>query len=150
MNDINAILLFAAIGCPLLCAVLLFAGKALGNPLTKGIAFVGFFAPAVIGFWLWAQYAPEIPGGYDFVSKTSTGLESFGIVLHLGLNGVSLPLFILAGVVGLAAGLYAMNSKADRLSQYLLLLLVMQAGLMGVFASVDIFFFYFFHIDFWI
>ncbi len=145
MNDINAILLFAAIGCPLLCAVFLFAGKSLGNSLVKGIAFVGFLAPAVISFWLWTQYAPEIPGGYDFISKTSTGLQSFGIVLHLGLNGVSLPLFILAGVVGLAAGFYAMNSKAERLSQYLLLLLVMQAGLMGVFASVDVFFFYFFH-----
>jgi len=48
-------------------------------------------------------------------------------------------------VVGLAAGFYAIQSGAERLKTYLLLLLVMQAGLMGMFASVDVFFFYFFH-----
>jgi len=35
--------------------------------------------------------------------------------LTLGLNGISLPLFVLAGVVGLAAGLYALQSGAGRL-----------------------------------
>jgi NADH-quinone oxidoreductase subunit M len=45
----------------------------------------------------------------------------------------------------LAAGLYAIQSNAERMKTYLLLLLVMQAGLMGMFASVDVFFFYFFH-----
>jgi NADH-quinone oxidoreductase subunit M len=82
---------------------------------------------------------------YFFTSDTGTGLEDFGISLKLGLNGVSLPMFVLAGVVGLAAGLYALRSGAERLKVYLLLLLVMQAGLMGTFASVDIFFYYFFH-----
>jgi NADH-quinone oxidoreductase subunit M len=47
--------------------------------------------------------------------------------------------------VGLAAGLYALRSGAERLKLYLTLLLIMQGGLLGVFASVDIFFFYFFH-----
>jgi len=47
--------------------------------------------------------------------------------------------------VGLAAGLYALQSTAERLKLYVMLLLVMQAGLMGTFASVDVFFFYFFH-----
>ena len=51
----------------------------------------------------------------------------------------------MAAAVGLAAGLYAAQSKADNLHRYLFCLLVMQAGLMGVFASIDIFFFYFFH-----
>jgi NADH-quinone oxidoreductase subunit M len=68
-----------------------------------------------------------------------------GIHLTMGLNGVSLPLFVLAGIVGLAAGLYALQSGAERLKIYLLLLLVMESGLLGAFASIDIFFFYFFH-----
>jgi NADH-quinone oxidoreductase subunit M len=83
--------------------------------------------------------------GYAFVTRYSTGLDGFGIGLKLGLNGISLPLFVLAGIVGLAAGLYALQSNAERMKTYLLLLLVMQAGLMGTFASVDVFFFYFFH-----
>jgi NADH-quinone oxidoreductase subunit M len=83
--------------------------------------------------------------GFAFYSLHALGLEKMGIHLTLGLNGISLPLFVLAGVVGLAAGLYALQSGAERLRIYLLLLLVMQGGLMGAFASIDIFFFYFFH-----
>ena len=58
---------------------------------------------------------------------------------------MSLPLFVLAGLVGLAAGLYALQSQAERLKIYLMLLLAMQGGLMGVFASVDVLYLYFFH-----
>src|SRR4030095_4106926 len=45
----------------------------------------------------------------------------------------------------LRAGREPIESGAERLKIYLMLLLIMQGGLMGVFASVDIFFFYFFH-----
>ena len=73
------------------------------------------------------------------------GLQELKIHFHLGLNGVSSPLFAMAGIVGLAAGLAAIHSKADRLSLYLALLTLMQSGLMGLFASVDLFFYYLFH-----
>ncbi|MCB1123141.1 MAG: NADH-quinone oxidoreductase subunit M, partial [Verrucomicrobiae bacterium] len=93
----------------------------------------------------WCVFQPSASTGYDFIVDLPTGLENLGITLYLGLNGISMPLFFMAGIVGLAAGIYAMQSGAERLQQYLCLVLFMQAGLMGVFASVDIFFFYFFH-----
>ena len=71
---------------------------------------------------------PKESHGYAFVTRYSTGLDGFGIGLKLGINGISLPLFVLAGVVGFAAGLYAIQSNAERMKTYLLLLLVMQAG----------------------
>jgi NADH-quinone oxidoreductase subunit M len=110
------------------------------------LAYVGFGAPALIALWLWSRFggAPQAHG-YAFLTSYDTGLRGLGVSLTLGLNGISLPLFVLAGVVGLAAGLYAIQSGAERLKLYLMLLLVMQGGLMGVFASVDVFFFYFFH-----
>ena len=83
--------------------------------------------------------------GYAFLTQYSTGLDGLGISLKLGLNGISMPLFAMAGIVGFAAGLYAIQSQAERLKIYLMLLLIMQGGLMGVFASVDVFFLYFFH-----
>ena len=83
--------------------------------------------------------------GYAFLREYSTGLDGLGIGLKLGVNGIAMPLFVLAGIVGFAAGLYAIHSGAERLKIYLMLLLVMQAGLMGVFASVDVFYLYFFH-----
>ena len=41
--------------------------------------------------------------------------------------------------------LAAIHSGADRLRLYLALLLIMQSGLMGLFASIDLFFYYLFH-----
>lgn len=121
---------------------------ALGLPkrFSVKLAYLGFGVPAAVALYLWSQYgaAPQ-QYGYAFLSSYDTGLAGVGINLILGLNGISLPLFVLAGIVGFAAGLYAIQSNAERLKLYLMLLLIMQAGLMGVFASVDIFFFYFFH-----
>ena len=54
-------------------------------------------------------------------------------------------LFLLAATVGLSAVVYALFSKTERLNIYIGLLLIMLSGLMGTFASVDLFFFYFFH-----
>ncbi|HEY4989993.1 MAG TPA: NADH-quinone oxidoreductase subunit M [Opitutaceae bacterium] len=137
--------LLAAVAAPLFVA----AGIALGLPKrwVMKLAYAGFGIPALMAIWVWWNFgdAAKEVHGYAFVSRYSTGLDGLGIGLKLGINGISLPLFALAGIVGFAAGLYALQSNAERMKTYLLLLLVMQAGLMGTFASVDVFFFYFFH-----
>ena len=148
MNDVNAQLLILAIAAPLAAAVAIALG--LPDRLTRTVAAAGFVVPAGVALWLWSQFPaydaiPEGHLGFAFYSLHALGLEKMGIHLTLGLNGISLPLFVLAGIVGFAAGLYALQSGAERLRIYLLLLLVMQGGLMGAFASIDIFFFYFFH-----
>lgn len=139
----NAILLQLAIAVPLLSALAI--GLGLPKRYSTKLATVAFIWPALIALTLWTRFSVADGAVYQFVSNTNTGLQSLGISLKLGLNGVSLPMFTLAAIVGLAAGLYALRSGAERLKIYLLLLLVMQAGLLGTFASVDIFFFYFFH-----
>jgi NADH-quinone oxidoreductase subunit M len=137
--------LLLSVGAPLSVAALIAVG--VPKRIVVKLAYAGFAVPALVGVYLWWAFgtAAKEAHGYAFLSDYSTGLDGFGISLKLGLNGISLPLFVLAGVVGLAAGLYALQSTAERMKTYLLLLLVMLAGLMGTFASVDIFFFYFFH-----
>ena len=109
------------------------------------LAAVAFLIPALIALWLWREFVTADAASYQFQSSCDTGLGAYGINLKLGLNGIALPMFLLAAIVGLAAGLYALRSGAERLKLYLMLLLVMHGGLLGVFASVDVFFFYFFH-----
>jgi len=135
--------LLLAIVSPLAVALAI----ALGLPKRWSVklAYVGFGLPALLALHTWYHFPSQGGADYFFTSEYSTGLERFGIALHLGLNGISMPMFALAGIVGLAAGLYAIQSGAERLKVYLMLLLIMQGGLMGVFASVDVFFFYFFH-----
>jgi len=143
--DTNSLFLLAAILVPLLTGAVLLFGARFGQTTLRSIAAIGFGLPLVIGLWLYCAFEPSLAGGYNFELRLPTGLESLGIYLHLGLNGISMPLFMLAGTVGFAAGLYAMHSNAERPHLYLALLLFMLGGLMGTFSSIDIFFFYFFH-----
>ncbi len=136
--------LLVSIATPLAVALLIAFG--LSERWSARLAYVGFGLPALLALHTWWHFSAQpLVHGYAFLTRYSTGLEGLGISLMLGLNGIALPLFVLAGLVGLAAGLYAIQSNAERRKTYLMLLLVMQAGLMGVFASVDVFFFYFFH-----
>ena len=139
----NAQLLPLAIATPLGAALVI----ALGLPkrFAVKLAAVAFAVPALVALWLWAHFPAEGAQHYQFLSAHDLGLGGVGINLKLGLNGIALPMFLLAAIVGLAAGLYALRSGAERLKLYLMLLLIMHGGLLGVFASVDIFFFYFFH-----
>ncbi len=146
-DDTLQLLLQLAVVTPLAGGLILAFGNFIPKRLCKIIAFVGFTVPLAIALHLWWAYgdAPKA-AGYAFLSVTDLGLSrAFGIALKLGLNGIALPLFVMAAIVGFAAGLAALRSEAERLKMYLMLLLVMHGGLMGVFASVDIFFFYFFH-----
>jgi len=137
--------LLLSVAAPLAVALAI----ALGLPKRWAVklAYAGFGVPALVALDVWLRFgaAAKEAHGYAFVTDYSTGLDRLGVGLKLGLNGISLPLFVLAGLVGFAAGLYAIQSKAERMKTYLLLLLVMHAGLMGTFASVNVFFFYFFH-----
>ena len=145
MSNLSLDPLLLAVAAPLSLAVAIVLG--LPKRWVMKLAYAGFAVPALTALWAWWSFgdAAKESHGYAFLSSYSTGLDGFGIGLKLGLNGISLPLFVLAGIVGLAAGLYAIQSGAERMKTYLALLLVMQAGLMGMFASVDVAFFYLFH-----
>ena len=143
--ETSSFFLLVSILVPILAGLVLLCSSRFSVNSMRALSVFGFGCPLMVGIMLYGLFDPSLAGGYNFELRLPTGLESIGIYLHLGLNGISMPLFLLAGMVGLAAGLYAMNSKAERLHLYLALLLFMLGGLMGTFASIDVFFFYFFH-----
>ena len=143
--ETSSLFLLVSILVPILAGLVLLCSSRFSVNSMRALSVFGFGCPLMIGIMLYGLFDPSLAGEYNFELRLPTGLESIGIYLHLGLNGISMPLFLLAGMVGLAAGLYAMNSKAERLHLYLALLLFMLGGLMGTFASIDVFFFYFFH-----
>jgi len=146
MAQFNVSMLLAAILVPLAVAIALAISGRVSDSSVRTYGVIGFLIPALAGLWLWAVYtAGTSDGGYAFLYKAEFGLQDLGIYLFLGLNGISMPLFVMAGLIGLAAGVYALISIKERLRLFVILMLVMLSGLMGLFASVDIFFFYFFH-----
>jgi NADH-quinone oxidoreductase subunit M len=150
----DAYILPTAIAVPFLAGlVLLLKGKDLALWHARAIAWVGFVTPAVVALCAWYVYFfALIPGGsthhtpeFIFNFDQDLGLGFLGFTLKLGLNGLSLPMFVLAGLVGLAAGIHAIYNQTDRPCAYWGLLLFIVSGAMGVFASVNLFYFYFFH-----
>ena len=113
--------------------------------MAKKVAYLAFGFPCIAGIILFFNFDPNLTGYAYEILYDRMGLQSLGITFHLGLNGVSAPLFAMAGFVGLAAALVAIQSDTDRLPLYLSMLAFMQSGLMGLFASIDLLFYYLFH-----
>ena len=86
-------------------------------------------------------------GGYAFVSGCEGfGVPELGVWLQFGLNGISLPLFLMATFVGAAAGVRALSTKdVAQPGLYFAVILVMFGGVLGVFSAIDVFSFYIFH-----
>lgn len=93
-------------------------------------------------FLLYPQMA-EGPGGFKFYQKVSW-IESLGISFQVGVDGINAGLILMSAAVALAAS-FACWEIHRRQREFYFLFLLMTGGIVGAFASLDIFFFYFFH-----
>lgn len=70
-------------------------------------------------------------------------IERFGIAYQLGVDGISAPLIVLACLI-VPIVIATTKHIGDNLKEYLVLLLLMEVGMVGVFAATDIMLFYIF------
>ena len=85
-------------------------------------------------------------GGYAYIMDY-TWVDMQGlppIHFHLAVDGISLPLVFLTGIVTVAA-IAISPTNIRRSSEYYCYLLLMSLGAMGAFTSLDLFFFFIFH-----
>src|SRR5688500_9501491 len=81
--------------------------------------------------------------GYQF-KQALTWVETLGIQYKVGVDGINVGLILMGSIVAFAAT--AMSYLiVGRIKEFYLLLLVMAGGILGAFASLDMFFFFFFH-----
>lgn len=69
--------------------------------------------------------------------------ETFEASYHLGVDGLSAPLVLLTGLLGLCAVLASWNIKL-RVKEYFVWLLILQTAVMGVFCTLDFLLFFLF------
>lgn len=81
--------------------------------------------------------------GYQYHEKVAW-IPAFGINYEVGIDGLSLLLVLLTTFLMPLAILSSWNSVKDRLKEYLIFLLVLETGMLGVFVSLDLFLFYVF------
>ena len=71
-------------------------------------------------------------------------MHALGISYHVGVDGINVGLILMGAIVAFAAACVSWEIK-EREKEFYILLLVMAGGILGAFASLDLFFFYFFH-----
>ena len=81
-------------------------------------------------------------GGYQFVQR-ATWIEAFNIEYLVGIDGLSAPLILLNGILGLSAVLISWHIS-EKIHTYFMWLLLLQSAVMGVFVSLDLILFFVF------
>jgi NADH-quinone oxidoreductase subunit M len=82
-------------------------------------------------------------GGYKFIQRAEW-VRDLGINYFVGVDGINVGLIFMGALVAFAAACVSWEIKTnDKL--YYLLLMVMTGGILGAFASLDLFFLYAFH-----
>ena len=111
---------------------------------TKLVAAISSVATGAMSVWLVAEF-DQADSGFQFVSQHAW-IEQWGISWHLGVDGVSLFLVLLTGVLFPLAilGIDPHNDDPARDKPYFAWLLLLEAGVMGSFMSLDLFLFFVF------
>jgi NADH-quinone oxidoreductase subunit M len=130
------------IGLPLFAAVVLAFVPRNFAVIMRFVAIATTLVSAVLAIVMFAKFQLHAPG-YQFEQQVEW-VQSLGISYHVGVDGINVGLVLMGAIVAFAAACCSWEIKT-REKEFYILLLVMTGGILGAFASLDLFFFYFFH-----
>ncbi|HYG25011.1 MAG TPA: NADH-quinone oxidoreductase subunit M [Verrucomicrobiae bacterium] len=129
---------------PLLAAIVLAFVPRNFAVIMRLVAVVATGLSALLAVKMFWQFDAQ-QSGYQFVTTIPwLGAESLGLACRLGVDGINVGLVLMGAIVAFAAACCAWDIKI-REKEFYILLLIMAGGILGAFASLDLFFFYFFH-----
>jgi NADH-quinone oxidoreductase subunit M len=108
----------------------------------KKVAFWSSFAVMVLSLGLWWAFDATEPG-FQMVS-TTPWIESWGVSYSLGIDGISLFMVLLTTFSTSVAILGSFNYIEKHERAFYALMLLLEAGVVGVFVATDVFLFYVF------
>jgi NADH-quinone oxidoreductase subunit M len=129
------------IACPFVGALLVLLVPRNYRFVIRTIALASAFLSMVFAIRAFAGFSAA--GGYQFVQQNNW-VRDLGITYHVGADGLNIGLILMGAIVGFAAACMAREIR-ERDKEFYLLLLIMTGGILGAFASLDLFLFYFFH-----
>jgi NADH-quinone oxidoreductase subunit M len=119
----------------------LFAGRG-RDSLVRQVALAVSVVTFLISLAVWWKFDPT-SADYQFVERY-TWLPEFGISYHVGIDGISLLLIILTTFLTPLALLCSWESIESRVREFAFFMLALEAAMIGVFISLDLFLFYLF------
>jgi NADH-quinone oxidoreductase subunit M len=139
--------LTSIVALPLLAAIALAFVPRDYRVVMRAAAIIATFVTMLLAIKLFICFnsAEADASGYKFVTTIpGLGASSLGIACKLGVDGVNVGLVLMGAIVAFAAACCSFEIHF-REKEFYILLLVMTGGILGAFASLDLFFFYFFH-----
>ncbi|HON06634.1 MAG TPA: NADH-quinone oxidoreductase subunit M [Verrucomicrobiota bacterium] len=104
--------------------------------------FIAMFVSMVLAISVFFKFDPSVTG-IQFEHK-AVWVQALGINFHTGVDGINVGLLLMGAIVAFTASCLSWDVKT-REKEFSILLLLMSGGILGAFASFDMFFFYFFH-----
>jgi NADH-quinone oxidoreductase subunit M len=123
--------------CPIFAAALIIIGAP-----ARFSALVAAILNLVVAVVLFAEF-DRSAAGFQFIHSTVVSTD-WGIHFAFGVDGLNLLMLLLAAIVTVAAVWFTGTIDKNENAFYACLLLI-SAGAIGAFASIDLFFFYAFH-----
>jgi len=130
------------LGLPLLAALVLVFVPRNFRVVMRGVAVLATGISALLALAMFLRF-DLAASGFQFVQKIPW-VAGLGISYHVGVDGINVGLVLMAAVVAFAAACVSWDIQ-HRDKEFYILLLVMAGGVLGAFASLDLFFLYIFH-----
>ncbi|MFZ1322986.1 MAG: NADH-quinone oxidoreductase subunit M [Ignavibacteria bacterium] len=138
MNNILSLLIFI----PVILSIPLLFFKKEKETLIKSYAFLISLIPLAIATYLFFAYNPANPD-YQFVEKFQW-ISISNTFYFLGIDGISMLLILMSTFIFPLSILASWTSIKNNIKQFYFLVLLLDAGLIGVFSSLDLILFYVF------
>src|SRR4030095_13214407 len=124
--------------------LVLFIGNADGRRTTRIVCVPVLLSVATFGVTLaiWASFNPGSPE-FQLVER-HPWIPAFGIDYYIGVDGISLLLIVLTGFLPPVAVLSSWIGIERKVKEFCVFLLLLEAAMIGVFLSIDLFLFYVF------
>jgi NADH-quinone oxidoreductase subunit M len=136
-NNLLTLILFT----PLLVAAILVLAPREEVNLVRWIALIGSLFPLGLTMLAWAAFEPT-RAGFQFVEHYPW-YEAIGSSYHLGVDGLSLTMVLLTTLLTPLC-ILASFSITDRVKPYMILFLMLETGMLGVFLTLDLLLFFVF------
>lgn len=128
---------------PLAAVILLLFVDDARVALVRGIAIASTSFSLALSLYLLFIY-DKVKGGFQFIEKIEW-VQSLGISYHLGVDGISVAMVLLTSIVIFTGVFVSWVGIKHRIREHYMFLLLLVAGVYGVFMSLDLVFFFLFY-----
>jgi NADH-quinone oxidoreductase subunit M len=127
---------------PLAGAVAVIVGPREKGGVLKGITMVVAVVTFVVSLGLYTGFEVG-EAGFQFMEERAW-IGSAGISYRVGIDGISLFLVLLTTLLSIVAVLACWQEVQHRVKEFMVCLLLLETGMIGVFVALDVFLFYVF------